>query len=156
MIWLLWREYRRNRWILAAGAMLLLLPSLNALRAGSADIRLALFVGYCFFCSLTVALLAGNAIAGERADRSAEFIAYLPPGRWRLLASKLFLSLIRVTVICGVYLLSLPAGTAMSNTASTVPKDRIFISLLLIQIREHLSTTWTSGGHSNSTLASLL
>ena len=30
-------------------------------------------------------LLAGNAIAGERADRSAELIAYLPVNRWPMI-----------------------------------------------------------------------
>jgi ABC-type transport system involved in multi-copper enzyme maturation permease subunit len=112
MNWLLWREYRRNRWILAGGAVVLLLPFLNALGADESEERLALFVGYSIFCSLTVAMLAGNAIAAERADRSAEFLDCLLLGRWRLLASKLFLSLIAITVIWGVYLLSLIAGMA--------------------------------------------
>jgi ABC-type transport system involved in multi-copper enzyme maturation permease subunit len=55
---------------------------------------------------LTVALLAGNSIAGERADRSAEFVAYLPLPRWRMLASKLLLHLIALIVLSAVNLLT--------------------------------------------------
>jgi ABC-type transport system involved in multi-copper enzyme maturation permease subunit len=59
------------------------------------------------FSILTVALLAGNAFAGERADRSAEFIRYLPLERARLLVSKLLLCLGTVTVLCAGALLVL-------------------------------------------------
>jgi ABC-type transport system involved in multi-copper enzyme maturation permease subunit len=38
---------------------------------------------------LAVAFLGGNAIAGERADRSAEFFAYLPVQRAQSMASRL-------------------------------------------------------------------
>lgn len=54
---------------------------------------------------LAFAMLAGNAIAGERTDRSAEFIACLPLSRWRLLAGKLLLFLIAIAMIWGVRLL---------------------------------------------------
>ena len=48
---------------------------------------------------LAVALIGGNAIAGERADRSAEFLASLPITRKKILGSKLLLSLAIVGVI---------------------------------------------------------
>ena len=114
MNWLLWREYRRNRWILAMGAVTLLLPSLLVFLSDERDSvrRLAYFVAYCTFTPGTVALLAAHTMAGERADRSAEFIAYLPLGRWRILASKLFPPLIAIVVISTVYLLGLPSGLA--------------------------------------------
>ena len=80
MSWLLWREYRRNRWILAAGAAGVLLPIIIAvvfdLNRSSGFIG-AFFLS-CVFSQMTVALLAGNAVAGERSDRSAEFIACAP------------------------------------------------------------------------------
>jgi ABC-type transport system involved in multi-copper enzyme maturation permease subunit len=114
MNWLLWREYRRNRWILAMGAVTLLLPSLLVFLSDEREsvLRLAYFVAYCAFTPGTVGLLAAHAMAGERADRSAEFIAYLPLGRWRILASKLVLPLFAIVVISTVYLLGLPSGLA--------------------------------------------
>ena len=54
---------------------------------------------------LTVALLGGNAIAGEAADCSAEFIAYLPLSRPRLLAGKLSLAFSAAVSIWGPNLL---------------------------------------------------
>ena len=86
MKWLLWREYRLNRWILITGAVLLLLPYLitlivlcwpNAISTGANHIVDSLIVAAFYslgISQLTVALLGGNAIAGERADRSAEFL----------------------------------------------------------------------------------
>ena len=40
------------------------------------------------FQLLTVVMLGGCAVAAERADRSAEFLAYLPPSRWTIIISK--------------------------------------------------------------------
>ena len=54
---------------------------------------------------LIFGLLAGNAIAGERADRSAEFVAYLPIQRWRTLASKQFLALMILTAFLSFQIL---------------------------------------------------
>jgi ABC-type transport system involved in multi-copper enzyme maturation permease subunit len=42
---------------------------------------------------LTFAMLGGNAVAGERMDRSAEFLAYLPPTRAEVIASKATLAI---------------------------------------------------------------
>lgn len=42
---------------------------------------------------LTVGMLGGNAVAGERMDRSAEFLAYLPPSRGKVITSKAILAL---------------------------------------------------------------
>ena len=103
MKWLLWREYRLNRLLLMTGATLLLLPYAIALfdlgwdawwgssqspRAENAARRFEVAAFFSIVISqLTLALLGGNAIAGERADRSAEFLAYLPVSRWRRLAA---------------------------------------------------------------------
>ena len=111
MNWIIWREYRLNRLILITGVFLLLLPYLVALiallwpkaPALTAPHVTKLFVGAAFYSlalsQVAVALLGGNAIAGERADRSAEFIAYLPLPRKRLLGAKLSLALCVVTFI---------------------------------------------------------
>lgn len=111
MNWLLWREYRLNRLILITGAVLLLLPYLilgfEVLFEGadsSGEFRGA-FALNVMFSWLTVSMLAGNAIAGERADRSAEFISYLPLPRWRMLVSKLVLVSIAFAVFWGANLL---------------------------------------------------
>jgi ABC-type transport system involved in multi-copper enzyme maturation permease subunit len=109
MSWLLWREYRLNRWILITGAVAICISSalgsllvsfeiddeeLNAI--GPALVLVGSF--------LTVALLGGNALAGERADRSEEFINYLPVKRSHRLASKLLLHAIVACVLIAVNL----------------------------------------------------
>ena len=88
MNWLLWREYRLNRWILVTGGVLILLPfviaALSVFRGG--DPRSAYFAAYTdstVFSAMSIALLSGNSIAKDLADRSAELVAFL---RWRLRA----------------------------------------------------------------------
>jgi ABC-type transport system involved in multi-copper enzyme maturation permease subunit len=76
---------------------------------------------------LTLAVLAGNSIAAERADRSAEFLAYLPPSRKQILASKLLLALLAVGAVWAVNLsvtelvvptLGTPLGSSSDQLAS--------------------------------------
>lgn len=114
MNWVLWREYRLNRWIFVFAAMVLVSPY----------IAVALMFGYVWATEggfpsvaegfggaalvsfaatqVTLAILGGNAIAGERADRSAEFMACLPVPRTRRLRSKLTLASFFVLVSWGV------------------------------------------------------
>jgi ABC-type transport system involved in multi-copper enzyme maturation permease subunit len=112
MRWLLWREYRLNRLIVITGAVILVLPYLAAAGvliwapqpfvadAPNAFVAFGRAAACSFICSqLTLGLLGGNAIAGERADRSAEFVAYLPITRSRRLLAKLLLVFISVAVI---------------------------------------------------------
>jgi len=107
MKWLIWREYRLNRLILIVGLVLLLLPYVIALLVlwwaeRAPDVMGVLFTAALYslgLSQLTVALLGGNAIAGERADRSAQFVAYLPLSRTRRLASKLILAAAAVAVL---------------------------------------------------------
>lgn len=101
---LLWREYGFNRQILIAGAVILLMPYAYTLifflwptNRVVTPHNVAEGFAVAAVCSyaasqLTVALLAGYAIAGERADRSAEFLGYLPISRGNRLASKLILT----------------------------------------------------------------
>ena len=107
MNWLIWKEYRQNRLILIVGAVLLILPHVVALiltwRGVGPDIayevhrmpKNLLVAGFysLIISQLTLALLGGHAIASERADRSAEFLAYLPLSRAKHLAGKTILSL---------------------------------------------------------------
>ncbi|MGI9427835.1 MAG: hypothetical protein ACR2NM_04210, partial [Bythopirellula sp.] len=90
MNWLLWREYRLNRWILAAGTVGIFAPLMGAVLVFSTSDPeafpkfISMYINSYMATAITVALLAGNAVAGGRADRSAEFLAYLPLPRWRM------------------------------------------------------------------------
>jgi len=113
MKWLIWKEYRLNRLILIVGAVLLVAPHAVALvlalrgvgpvtEGGLSRLQMNLLLSAIWslvLSQLTLALLGGNAIAGERADRSAEFLAYLPVARARILAAKIVLALVTVALI---------------------------------------------------------
>jgi ABC-type transport system involved in multi-copper enzyme maturation permease subunit len=110
MKWLLWREYRLNRLILIAGGAFFVLPyaivGLMVLVGWYRSYELAghvhelashligAWMTSTFAAQLVIALLAGNALAGERTDRSAEFVAYLPLSRRRIVASKVLITLL--------------------------------------------------------------
>jgi len=143
MKWLLWKDFRQNRPVLIIGLLFLLTPHLIALLDIVRDVyfppqwrqsllllenvhpTLSLWKDY--FCNssayslmysqLIVAVIGGNAFAGERGDRSAEFLASLPIPRRKILASKLLLALI---VIGTIWLID---GTALVWLA-----DRTFYS----------------------------
>ncbi len=99
---LLWKDYRQNRQLLLAAGILFLLPyafvialrCLEILRFGQGlDVNWArdiegASVGGLGISAVLCAFIAGNAVAGERADRSAEFTAYLPIPRRSAIASK--------------------------------------------------------------------
>lgn len=108
---LLWKEYRQNRKVLGAVGIFVLLPYVIVLIVG-AVVRVRDREDYNYFepwswsellthgslWSLAVlmfacAFISGHAIAGERADRSAEFSAYLPISRRSAIASKAILAL---------------------------------------------------------------
>ena len=67
-----------------------------------------------------LALLSGNAFAGERADRSAEFIDYLPLERWRRVVSKLLLHLVAFVVLIGANLVALGQILELDNIANVL------------------------------------
>jgi ABC-type transport system involved in multi-copper enzyme maturation permease subunit len=61
----------------------------EATRASAWAVLLATSGYFSLMCSqASLALLSGHVIAAERGDRSAEFLAYLPPSRWQVLLSK--------------------------------------------------------------------
>jgi ABC-type transport system involved in multi-copper enzyme maturation permease subunit len=113
MNWLIWKEYRLNRLILIVGAVLLILPHAIALvltwrgvGPGIVDRTLRMSNNFLVagiyslvISQLTLALLGGHAIAGERVDRSAEFLGYLPLSRAKNLAGKIILALVAFVVI---------------------------------------------------------
>jgi ABC-type transport system involved in multi-copper enzyme maturation permease subunit len=111
-----------NRWVLLVGAVLLALPYLIFLGCafflGSADWwqlepQLMVALMSLYLSAITIPLLGGYAFAAERADRSAEFLAYLPPSRPAIVTSKLVLaagvSLVLILIHWTIFLLiSLP------------------------------------------------
>jgi ABC-type transport system involved in multi-copper enzyme maturation permease subunit len=114
---LLWKDYRANRPVLFVGLVLLLAPyailvgwiwyNVGLTGASAAEWGEALsMAAYASLgvSQLTILLLAGTIIAGERRDRSAEFLAYLPPSRPTILASKSLLSAATAVTIWGLTL----------------------------------------------------
>jgi len=103
---LLWKDCRVNLFVLVFGIVMLLSPFLTGLtrdlyaelRYGTAswweaDGWVIISLVSLGLSMLTVAMLAGNAMAAERTDRSAEFLAYLPPSRRAVITSKIILAL---------------------------------------------------------------
>jgi hypothetical protein len=129
---LLWKDYRLNRGVLLLGIALLLgpyvvvcamavygrWPSLPSAGEWSELLPAASFFSLVL-SQLTLAVLAGNSIASERADRSAEFLACLPPSRMQILASKFLLALLAAGAIWAVNL----AVTELVVPALGAPPD---------------------------------
>ena len=119
MRWLLWKDYRINRLLLTFGLAVCLGPYVVAvapsllfgLWGGQAWWAPGFWVdvyGISIWLSLfTFAMLGGNAVAAERADRSAEFLAYLPVSRGTVLASKSVIALGPTLLIWAVNLAAL-------------------------------------------------
>jgi ABC-type transport system involved in multi-copper enzyme maturation permease subunit len=106
----LWKEWRLQRLVLVTGLCLFLLPYtfplVWILRDPTTTYMTALAVQSSIILSiLTLALLGGNAIASERADRSAEFMAYQPVSRGTIILGKLAWPAIAATVLWGANLL---------------------------------------------------
>jgi ABC-type transport system involved in multi-copper enzyme maturation permease subunit len=109
---LLWKDYRQSRKVLVATVILVALPYVIGLPFWVAEDfpfglsleRLAdMLYGISIWGTVLAvgmaALIAGNAFAGERADRSAEFAGSLPIPRSRALASKALLTLAACTLL---------------------------------------------------------
>jgi ABC-type transport system involved in multi-copper enzyme maturation permease subunit len=113
MKWLFWKEYRQNRVVFIALAVMLVVPHLfgaaifviktmyyhEYLAEGLRGILFGASLYSLGLSQVALALIGGNVIAGERADRSAEFQAYLPLSRQRILGGKLLVVLTVAAVI---------------------------------------------------------
>jgi hypothetical protein len=120
MNWLLWKDYRHNRLIVFTTVALLLAPYLivvivmciaSWIRATTHDIQelhriphwneaIAVAAIYSLAISqFSLALIGGNAISGERVDRSSHFLYSLPITRRKLFASKLLFALAITAVV---------------------------------------------------------
>ncbi len=146
MKWLFWKEYRQNRVVVITLLLMLVVPHLFGLYAMGYEWHIAKLVGVswqqfledCKFMlsaasvyslgisQLALALIGGNAIAGERADRSAEFQVCLPLPRKKILAAKLLLAL---AIAAAVWLIN-PLIIVWSTPASgsrVIPDLRSFM-----------------------------
>jgi len=116
---LLWKDYRINRLLLIFGFVVCVGPWIIAIarnlliewRGGEAWWAPEFWVtiyGISLTLSLfTFAMLGGNAIAAERADRSAEYLGNLPVSRGTVLASKSIIALGPTFLIWAVNLAAL-------------------------------------------------
>jgi len=111
---LLWKDYRMNRVLLLVAFLFLVTPYIVGIgirlndpvptgfwpetMASSAIASMASSL-------LVISLLAANAFAGERADRSAEFLVYLPPSKASILTSKLLIAGLTFVFLWGVNLI---------------------------------------------------
>ena len=110
---LLRKDFRLNRMVLVIAATPSVVPyviaiifAVNESYADSMPLQRSwahLLLTANHFCLMqwpvAAALLGGNAFACERADRSAEFLAYLPPTKMRIATSKFTV----VLVVAGIY-----------------------------------------------------
>ncbi|HSW45718.1 MAG TPA: ABC transporter permease subunit [Phycisphaerae bacterium] len=132
---LIWKEFRQNSRVLLAVAIVAFAPyamvvsfkltcESNPAPAGRLIDAIAKASSFSLLLScLLAAFLGGNAMAGERADRSAEFAAGLPIPRRPAIASKLAVSLgaclalflVNYAVLALLLPLAEPNLTAASN-----------------------------------------
>jgi hypothetical protein len=110
---LFWREYRRNRLILAKAVVVIPLPHIVVAVVAvfwpmqEAELASGFFGAYMVSTAasaLMLAALAANSTAPDYADRSGEFVSYLPFSGYQKLACKLLLPLTAVIIICVVNL----------------------------------------------------
>lgn len=132
---LIWKDYCMNKPIIFIGLFFAVFPfialpgfmvvwnwpSTPQSAAWSAVLRQAATVSLGLSL-LTQVLLGGNLIAAERADRSAEFLAYLPPSRFRVLASKAIVAFGVVGTIWVWNLAALFVAGALSDSSIRMPE----------------------------------
>lgn len=101
---LLWKDYHQNRKVLMAIGLILLIPYGVSVVIAIAELNYGITIRWAelvqsgsiialFLSAGVTSFIAGNAIAGERADRSAEFAAYLPISRRHAVASKIIVAI---------------------------------------------------------------
>lgn len=141
---LLWKDFRQHgKFLVACGAMLLL-PYVVAvaglivnqvrgfLESDWAEYFRAASIADAFLAFMMIAFIAGNAIAGDRADRSAEFTAYLPIDRKIGLLSKVITAL--GICVCLVIITGVIAGILASSNdrGSSVGSDGTLLLLSIV------------------------
>ena len=116
---LLWKDYRLNRAWMISGLVIWLVvyligviielaahwPEMPTSRDWGGMLN-SYGVVSLFMTWVAAAMFSGNAVAVERAERSAHFLAYLPPSRWEILTSKFIVAASIVVFMWGWALLS--------------------------------------------------
>ncbi|MGA2061976.1 MAG: hypothetical protein ABSG67_15935 [Thermoguttaceae bacterium] len=100
---LLWKDWRQSELCLLAGMMFIIGPYMPLIYPyiHGYDFNSA-WITSTAISQLTIALVAGNIIACERADRSAAFLAYQGITRNKILTSKLIICFITFTLIYAI------------------------------------------------------
>ena len=132
---LLWKDFRVNFFVLGFGVVCLFFPLLvfsginvySQARYGTLLFHwpvMLVDVGSFGLAVqlLTFAMLGGCAVAAERADRSAEFLAYLPPSRATIIASK---ALLAVSAALFIWLVDVAVAYYLAPLAGAVPEEII-------------------------------
>lgn len=120
---LFWKDVRINRLPLIAGLFFLVAPYVLVALVPNTNLSISFwqrvllrgspigFVGVY----ISMALMGGNIFAAERADRSAEFLAYLPPSKRQILMSKGILLMGTAVIMMIWNLTAVAVGVAMSD-----------------------------------------
>ncbi len=124
----LWKELRRNIHLIIAAGIVLLVPYAIATvvvllyeppralpsRPFSWSVATTIAGNWSLALSMVLAaFVAGNAMAGERADRSAEFEAYLPITRGRAFRSK---AIVAIGIMAAVWIANLGVWLLMGGS----------------------------------------
>ncbi len=141
---LLWKDYRQNRRLLIALVLFLAIPYAFAIiyggvsrlrepeyypRASWSEMFMVASVVSLSELVVACAFIAGNAFAGERADRSAEFVGYLPIPRPASTMSRAILAIgsCVTLALCNLAIFCTAAGW-VSNERSHPPVE-LFVSV---------------------------
>lgn len=134
---LFWKDVRLNSQVLWVGAALALAPYLlgaislllEHVPRSPVEVRWANMIYMASYQGLattlfTLAVLAGHTVAGERVDRSAEFLAGLPASRGRILWSKGLLILVVAAILCAFNLAVAGLVEWLEPPARMLDRDR--------------------------------
>lgn len=129
---LLWKDFRQHGKFLVACGVLLLLPYViavvtligNQMSKYATEEWITIFfaasIANAMLAVVLVAFIAGNSIAGERADRSAEFTAYLPIDRKTAVLSK---AITAIGICVGLVTVMSVIAWLLSPTANGGPTE---------------------------------
>jgi ABC-type transport system involved in multi-copper enzyme maturation permease subunit len=141
MAWLIWKELRLQWRVLVIAAAVTLIP-FAILWYVSSDSALAgnyvgTFLTSVLVLVVTMALLGGHAIAPEWADRSAEFLAYMPVSRTKIVLSKLFVPVMAVALIWTVnlaFLVATRSSFALSTYDARMVQHTVLAGLVAFSV----------------------
>lgn len=110
---LMWKDFRNQTPVLILGVVLLIGPYLAFLMmsGGSDGSQDSFGISFAWYISLslilsqiTVAVIGGSIVGGEKQDRGLEFLLTLPPARSRIILSKILYCLLVAATIWGLFL----------------------------------------------------